>query len=103
MVERLSLVEHKPDADGQAVEMPPHIVVKSFEVHKTCTVFVCSDDHTRFGQRLKSLVDALRVLCLEEMVVSKSQRCDRPALPLQVGLHLQRRGDAREQQHILAT
>ena len=50
MVERLSLVKHKPDADGQAVEMPPHIVVKSFEVFETCTVFVCSDDQARLRQ-----------------------------------------------------
>ena len=103
MVERLSLVEHKPDADGQAVEMPPHIFVKSFEILKTCAVFICSDDHTRFGQRQENLVDTLRVLCLEEMMVGKSQGSNRPTLFFQVGLHLQGRGDACEQQYILAT
>lgn len=50
MVERLSLVEHKLDTDRQTVEMPPYVFVKSFEVFKTCTVFVCSDDHTRLRQ-----------------------------------------------------
>lgn len=80
MIERLSLVEHKPDADRQAVEMPPHIFVKSFEVLKTCTVFICSDDHTRFGQRKENLIDTLRVLCLEEMMVGKSQGSNRPTL-----------------------
>ena len=82
--------------------MLPYLIVKSFKVLKTCTVFICSNDHTRLRQGLESLVDALCVLGLEEMVIGKSQRGDRPTLFLQIALHLQRRGYAREQQHILS-
>ena len=88
--------------DGKGVSSFFHLVGQALGCQQPRGVLLRRHDLARLGQGRKGRVDAFGVPPAEGMVIAKPQALQRVAIGTQVVLHLLWRGDARQQQYVLA-
>lgn len=88
--------------DGKGVSSFFHLVGQSLGCQQPRGILLRRHDLTGLRQGCKSRVDALGIPLAEGMVIAKPQALQRVAIGTQVVLHLLWRGNARQQQYVLA-
>ena len=73
MVKRFFLFLHEADINWKGVDVLAHFLAESVYVVESCRIFLCRDDTTGLGELLEGLINQLDVLCLETMMVGKSE------------------------------
>ena len=82
--------------------MLPYLVAESLRECQACGVFLGSDNDTRRGESGKRLVDAVNIFFLEVVMIRECKHVGCIASGFfDVFQHLERRGDASEQQDVM--
>ena len=82
--------------------MALHVVGKSINHHEACGILFGGEHQSRFGQLGKGLVDGLDILTFEIVMIAKDERGNLRVILLQIVHQLLGRGNACEEQNILA-